>query len=390
MTAVSRIITLLLPPGIGKHVTVQSPGGLNQDETLRMVQAAQYYPRLISTLNHGLRFHPAFVGMKRAIQQGFIGPDIAMADVRINTGSLIGKSYSWLCDETMGGGILNLFGAHIIDLLFYLTGQKALRVHGIVRTFSKTTETICGIRQINSDDCTTFQVEMERGTFATVTLNSQLSGFSQEVILVGREGYLAVRNEELFGKKNSGVKEEEPMDIVATGGKNSGNATTTITTDEPLLPAIYLGGLVQMFRQLTKKFQHEPDTNSLSGEQLASAASEKANEDKQQKGGEEIKKISKQTENKNNNGVSEVDFSTFEDAQYVQAVIEAIRFSSRERKWTKVMIKADDQDPLLQNNPNSMEQPLEFKNSSSSSNRHSQNSGYFFSHKHNIPAQYNY
>ena len=34
--------------GIGKHVAVQSPGGLNQDEAMRMVQAAQYYPRLVN------------------------------------------------------------------------------------------------------------------------------------------------------------------------------------------------------------------------------------------------------------------------------------------------------------------------------------------------------
>ena len=31
--------------GIGKHVAVQSPGGLSQEESMRMVQAAQYYPR---------------------------------------------------------------------------------------------------------------------------------------------------------------------------------------------------------------------------------------------------------------------------------------------------------------------------------------------------------
>ncbi|CAB4063271.1 TUBA [Lepeophtheirus salmonis] len=38
---------------IGKHVCVQSPGGLNQSEALRMVQAAQYYPSLYSVLIRG-------------------------------------------------------------------------------------------------------------------------------------------------------------------------------------------------------------------------------------------------------------------------------------------------------------------------------------------------
>ena len=31
--------------GIGKHCVVSQPGGLCQNESLRMVQAAQYYPR---------------------------------------------------------------------------------------------------------------------------------------------------------------------------------------------------------------------------------------------------------------------------------------------------------------------------------------------------------
>jgi hypothetical protein len=34
--------------GIGKHVSVQPPAALGQNETLRMVQAAQYYPALLS------------------------------------------------------------------------------------------------------------------------------------------------------------------------------------------------------------------------------------------------------------------------------------------------------------------------------------------------------
>ena len=78
--------------GIGKHVTVQCPGGLNQDETVRMVQAAQYYPRLISTLICGLRFLPAFQKLKTEIEAGeFIGDKVKLVDVRLNMASLVGK-----------------------------------------------------------------------------------------------------------------------------------------------------------------------------------------------------------------------------------------------------------------------------------------------------------
>ena len=87
--------------------------------------------RLLSVLNHGLRFHPAFVKMRAAVRPGggesVVGPRVNYCDVRIDTGSLVGERYSWLCDDAMGGGVLNLFGAHAIDLVSWLTGQRAVR-----------------------------------------------------------------------------------------------------------------------------------------------------------------------------------------------------------------------------------------------------------------------
>ena len=305
--------------GIGKHVSVQSPSGLNQDETLRMVQAAQYYPRLISTLNTGLRFLPAFVKMRNFIRSGFLGPaGASLIDVRLSTGPLIGRSYSWLCDDAMGGGVLNLFGAHIVDLLTFLTGRKVARAHGVVRTFVKTTPTIHGIRQIKSDDLATFQLEMEGGVFATVNLNAQLNGFRQEVNVCGHEGYLVARNGDLFGKKNDSVS-EAPLLIDEVNPKE----------EDALLPAIYVSGLSEMYSQLAGAFRSRaasPEDDSAS-----------------------------RSRDKNNAAAPYSQFATFEDGQYVQAVIEAIRHSSREKCWSKVIErrKEDEHDLALVDDPTS-------------------------------------
>ena len=261
-----------------------------------MVQAAQYYPRLISTLNTGLRFLPAFTKMKSAMNSGYVG-STTFCDVRINMGSLVGKSYSWLCDDNMGGGCLNIFGAQIVDLLFYLTGQTAVRVHGTVRTFKNQTENIKGIRQISSDDACSFQMEMNAGTFVSVTINAHTSGFQQEVLVSGNQGYLVARNGDLFGKKPSAAK-EEPLHI------DPNSSILPAVDEEPLLPRIYLEGLVNMFRLLATRLgggcENGHDEDGL--------------------------------------GV----LSTFEDAQYVQAVIEAVRNSSRDKCWSKVMMRCED------------------------------------------------
>jgi predicted dehydrogenase len=69
--------------------------------------------------------------------------------------------FDWRCDETMGGGVLNTIGSNIIDLITYLTGQKAVRVHGMLKTYTKQTDKIKGIREITSDDFCSIQLELD-------------------------------------------------------------------------------------------------------------------------------------------------------------------------------------------------------------------------------------
>lgn len=61
--------------GIGKHVVCDKPMGLGQADALKMVRGSQYYPSLISLVNYSLRFLPAFVQMKRMLnEEEFLGP----------------------------------------------------------------------------------------------------------------------------------------------------------------------------------------------------------------------------------------------------------------------------------------------------------------------------
>ena len=151
-----------------------------------------------------------------------------------------------------------------------------------------------------------------------------MSGFQQEVVLCGRDGHLAVRNGDLYGKKGSRGKEE----LLYADPSISPTSVPPEAISSTILPPLYLQGTVLMFRELARRFQSteddSPDSSSLS-------------------------------------------CSTFEDAQYAQAVIESVRASSRDRRWTKVNVQADDEDGMA------------------ASPALSSGSGYFFSHKHNIP-----
>ncbi len=302
-----------------------------------MVQAAQYYPRLSAALCCGLRFLPAYEKMRRALSGGLVGPEVKLCDVRVNLRSLVGKRYSWLCDEGMGGGVLNLVGSHVVDLLHFLSGRRATRVHGTLRTMVEETETIRGIRRIGADDFASFQLEMEGGALAAVTLHAQMSGFQQvgteenkfifirrvmfsdifikEVTVTGSEGHLVARNGNLYHCRRGGNEEplylDEEKDEISTAVDKGSQEESE--GDEALLSGIYLRGLGLLFRHLAKKLQiNNEDEEEVSPDRRSPS------------------------------------LATFEQAQYVQSVLEAVRRSSKQRSWTQVTLKTEEDLRMLQ------------------------------------------
>lgn len=95
----------------------------------------------------------------------------------------------------------------MVDLVTFLTNQKAVRVHGLVRTFMKTTDSINGIRNISAPDFCTFQIELTNNILVTATINSHIaaSSFNQEVLVCSSTGHLLVRGGDLFGRKSKGL-----------------------------------------------------------------------------------------------------------------------------------------------------------------------------------------
>lgn len=199
----------------------------------------------------------------------------------------------------MGGGILALVGSHVIDLLSYLTNQRAVRVHAVVRTFTQTTKHISGIRHITSPDFCCFQMELSGGTLVTATLSNHLQGqLSQEVLICGQDGHLVVRSGDLHGCKG---QQEEVLHLDAD----------TVQDSIPVpdfLPKPYIKGLQKMIGALREAFQPVEDKRGWIKEPVSRAA-------------------------------------TFEDGLYVQAVIDALKKSNKRREWSKVTIMTEEPDP---------------------------------------------
>lgn len=266
-----------------------------------MVTAARYYPQLLSMMGNTLRFLPAFVAMRRLLLEGYVG-DMQVCDVRVYGPSLLDQSYGWTCEELMGGGGLHIVGSAIIDLLSYLTGTRAHRVHGLLRTFVQQNNLIRGIRRVTSDDFCFFQMLMggtgSSGVCCTVTLNFNLPGsFVHEVMIVGSAGRLVARGTELYGQRNGSDREEL---LLADGGG--------VGPEAKEMPRPHLQGLSSMVKALRQSFQAHEERRSWSPGPVASAP-------------------------------------TFEDGLYVQTVVEAVKQSSSSGEWVCVEIMSQEPDP---------------------------------------------
>lgn len=220
-----------------------------------------------------------------------------ISDVRIQMGSLLRDKFDWLCDATMGGGALNLVGSHVVDLISFLIGQHATKVHGLIKTYNKTTQHVTGIRQVTAPDFCNFQMELDDGAIVvtvSILTNFSSSTFTQEVLICGQNGQLIVRGGDLYGRQNNAEKEEvlHREDVEELHSSTNGN----------LLPHPYIKGISKMVSALRESFVQEQ--SSWVKEPVQAAA-------------------------------------TFEDGLYVQAVLDAVRRSSESKSWVKVSIMSE-------------------------------------------------
>ncbi|EDO41616.1 predicted protein, partial [Nematostella vectensis] len=291
------LVVILCPPhqraevavkalSIGKHVLCEAPSGLSREEADRMVSAAQYYPRLLSIMKHELRFVPTFIKMKQLIEDGYCGR-LLVCDCHLDMGSLLGISYDWTCDQAMGGGILTKYGCHIIDIVSFMTNQRAVSVNGTLKTFITQTDTISSFRHITSDDFCTFQMVLSDGAFVTVTLNSHSSSSSQTITVNGTNGQLVSTNERLVGTRD-GEEEEFVID-------------RTANIKEMPLNTFHFG-LEALVKEIKRAFEESVDKEDRRNADLQAIASA----------------------------------ASFEDGLYTRSVMDAIITSSRKGCWVNI------------------------------------------------------
>lgn len=192
----------------GKHCVCQKPPSISRDKAEKMFLLSQYYSQLRSVLECHVRYLPAFVKMKHLLDNGYIG-GIQAIDVRVLMGSLLrDEGYSWKCDPSVGGGVLNQMGAHVLDAISYLNDNSTVKtVHCWRKIFRPTTRLIHGYRVIDSDDYCSMQLEYSNRVCATVLINSHCEGkYDFECLVTGSKGQLSVKGLDLYSHRGGSLQ----------------------------------------------------------------------------------------------------------------------------------------------------------------------------------------
>ena len=284
----------------GKHCICVKPPSVSMGEVEKMLKLSHYYSQLHSVLECHMEFVPAFMKLKEMIHDGKIG-ELLTVDVNLEMGSLIGEdAYSWKCDPTLGGGVLNLIGSHIIGAICNVRTSfcQVKKVNCMLKTFQKTTQKINGYRNILSDDYCCIQLEFTNGMFANILINSLCRAhYSYQMSANGSNGRLIIRGLDLYLQEKDSEEKLVYKEDISSENRQRADEANRMNIPFELYYSTLIGcqGMVASLRELF---------------------SENGSSDPLRK--------------------SDLGLSSFEDGYHIRTVLDLARFSSSHCRWVDV------------------------------------------------------
>jgi len=114
--------------GAGKAVVVDKPMAVSVEQADRMIAEAEKTGRLL-TVFQNRRFDPDFLKVREVIDSGILGPVQFIRRGVYN----YSRRTDWQALRKFGGGMLNNWGAHLLDQLLILLNYEVLDVLGDAR-----------------------------------------------------------------------------------------------------------------------------------------------------------------------------------------------------------------------------------------------------------------
>lgn len=160
----------------GKHVLVEKPMAMSVEEADRMIEAANKSNRLL-TVYQLRRLDPDYVRLREILDSGVLGPLVL---VRLARHSYRRRS-DWQTLRKFGGGMLNNWGAHIVDQGLEILGGP------VDRFFADMQQTVSAG---DAEDHFKITMKGESDVVVDVEVSSCVAYPGPEYLVVGKYGSL--------------------------------------------------------------------------------------------------------------------------------------------------------------------------------------------------------
>lgn len=214
----------------GAHVLCEKPTAMNAVEAKAMLEKAEVLGR-VHMINHELRFNPNRRKIKELLDTGFIG-EVRHANIS-NISSSWGDPASrpegdWWSLEEQGGGRLGANGSHQVDLIRWWLGEVGAVSGQALTLVPQRRDGYTGDPWVaTADDTTHFSLEMRSGALVNVFLSGVARhNLDNQTQIFGSEGTILLSNKDerlLVARTGEPFKDMSVEDPKATlEGINSG------------------------------------------------------------------------------------------------------------------------------------------------------------------------
>lgn len=199
----------------GKHVLIEKPMALNEQDCDAIICAAKETQRLAGVVSQ-MRFSPDICRVKEALDQGLIGKlisvDLIMKYFRDPS---YYQNSTWRGTKKMdGGGALMNQGIHGVDLMQYLVGMPSM-VYARAKTL---------VHKIEVEDLLNAVVEYPSGAQGIIQASTcTYPGFKRRLEFYGEKGFIVLEEDRITSWNVPGWDETFPAKTDSDGINGSGD-----------------------------------------------------------------------------------------------------------------------------------------------------------------------
>lgn len=185
----------------GIHVLCEKPFGMCAEDAASMFDAA-FVARIVGAVGFQYRFEPGISELRKQVFAGKVGRVRRVDFAWFTSGrASASRPWSWQHEAAKGGGVVNAFLPHVVDLMLWLANSAATSVVGRTAVLIPKRPDHNGVlREVTAEDVVDALLEFENGVVGNIRVtNCQPAGEGMRIEVHGDKGVLQFTHCPPFG-----------------------------------------------------------------------------------------------------------------------------------------------------------------------------------------------